>query len=79
MNFFRTWGHDVPNMFEIARKFIKKSAILQESWPQRFRGRFLVTVVGQIIVWSNDANLKNLVRLHTSAVPQSFHYLPFCV
>ena len=63
---------------------------LQDSWSKSqpyckrvghsvFRGLFLVTVVGQIIVWSNDANLKSLVRLHTSAVPQSFHYLPFCV
>ena len=43
-------------MFESARKFVKKSAMLQESWQQCFPWPYLlyVTVVGQMVKAPNS-------------------------
>jgi len=33
------WGHGgfmPPNVFEISRELVKKSAMLQENWPEYF-------------------------------------------
>ena len=47
--FLGGWGATLPNIFEIARKMVKKFIMLQESWPKCFPWPFsLVTVVGQI-------------------------------
>ena len=46
---FEGRGGCAPNAFDIARKFIKKSVMLQESWSQFFRDFILVKVGGQTV------------------------------
>ena len=45
----RGGGRHASNMFKSARKLVKKSTVLQRSWPQRFPWPFILLTVPQMV------------------------------